>query len=315
MSTMNVSIRNLNSKINVIHSDLLKIAIGISGALSEQYLPLDMALKAIFQTVDEIESICQHRRLSPADLMPSAQRSYQWLKLLCEKKWLSLHIETLKQLHKAAIQEYRQPLFPNPVINIQLAYNSSLFRCQRKGKQIFIKAHEGFINAPDEIKHALIMATISRSAQYRQKLLTFHRSKEFQLVVFSLEQYKSISRIASHGHAIDLLPVFEKINRQFFKNQISPTHLLWSRGKSIRRLGTFQLETNTITISRIFDDPKAPILALEYVLYHEMLHKFLGLKESNGKRYAHTSEFKKAEANFPNAKQAEQAVQMLVRSL
>ena len=37
-------------------------------------------------------------------------------------------------------------------------------------------------------------------------------------------------------------------------------------------LGHFDPSHNAIIISRIFDEPKAPKLALEYVMFHEMLH-------------------------------------------
>ena len=37
-------------------------------------------------------------------------------------------------------------------------------------------------------------------------------------------------------------------------------------------LGHFDPSHNAIIISRIFDTPKVPRLALEYVMFHEMLH-------------------------------------------
>ena len=90
--------------------------------------------------------------------------------------------------------------------------------------------------------------------------------------------------------------------------------LEWSYRKSYRRLGYYHPDTDTITISRIFDTSEIPSLALEYVLYHEMLHKHLGLKESNGRRYAHTHAFKQAEKRFPGAEKAEEIIMTLIRS-
>jgi hypothetical protein len=39
-----------------------------------------------------------------------------------------------------------------------------------------------------------------------------------------------------------------------------------------------------------------------------MLHQHLGIKEVNGRRYAHTSAFKKAERKFKDQKVAEELV-------
>ncbi len=85
----------------------------------------------------------------------------------------------------------------------------------------------------------------------------------------------------------------------------------WSRGASRRMLGHFDPSHNAIVISRIFDRPETPLLALEYVMFHEMLHLRFPVDHSGMRRCVHTKEFKEAEKQFPQFKEAKELLKKL----
>ncbi len=66
-----------------------------------------------------------------------------------------------------------------------------------------------------------------------------------------------------------------------------------------------------IVISRIFDDARAPRLALEYVMYHEMLHLHYPVDHSGARRCVHTPEFKAHEKLFPQFSEAKALLKKL----
>ena len=74
------------------------------------------------------------------------------------------------------------------------------------------------------------------------------------------------------GEHYNLDEIFERLNRQYFDGLMGRPQLGWSRGTSRSMLGHFDPSHNAIIISRIFDQKGAPALALEYVMFHEMLH-------------------------------------------
>ncbi|HET7750596.1 MAG TPA: M48 family peptidase, partial [Terriglobales bacterium] len=57
-------------------------------------------------------------------------------------------------------------------------------------------------------------------------------------------------------------------------------------------------------ISRIFDHPQVPRYALEYILYHEMLHLKHPVKLLGSRRCVHSAEFQAEENLFPQLEQA-----------
>ena len=72
----------------------------------------------------------------------------------------------------------------------------------------------------------------------------------------------------------------------------------WSLRRSRTTLGHFDPSHNAIIISRIFDEGTVPALALEFVMFHEMLHLQFPVDHSGSRRCVHTREFKQAEKQF-----------------
>ena len=57
---------------------------------------------------------------------------------------------------------------------------------------------------------------------------------------------------------------------------------------------------------RIFDQPGIPLLALEYVLFHEMLHLRFPVNHAGARRRVHSREFREAEKKFPRFQEAKE---------
>jgi hypothetical protein len=76
-------------------------------------------------------------------------------------------------------------------------------------------------------------------------------------------------------------------------------------------LGHFDPSHNAIIISRVFDSNRVPRVALEYVLYHEMLHLRYPVDHRGVRRRVHTREFRAAENEFPRLCEAKEILKKL----
>jgi hypothetical protein len=106
--------------------------------------------------------------------------------------------------------------------------------------------------------------------------------------------------------------VFEEINGKYFGGMMARPAIGWSLVRSRTRLGHFDPSHNTIVISKIFDDPRTPRLALEYVMFHEMLHLHYPVDHSGSRRCVHTPAFKVHEKTFPQFKEAKALLKKLL---
>lgn len=101
---------------------------------------------------------------------------------------------------------------------------------------------------------------------------------------------------------------FQRINEHFFGGMMDQPNL--KLGNGINRLGTYEYSTDTVAISKILLDD---MRLLDYVMYHELLHK-KHQYTAKGKRTTHHSRaFKRDEAKFPGADFLEKELERLVR--
>lgn len=103
---------------------------------------------------------------------------------------------------------------------------------------------------------------------------------------------------------------FQRMNEGYFHGMMTMPNLVWGR-RNKNLLGTYAYGTDTITISRVLED--APQELLDYVMYHEMLHKKHKFSCSSGRTHSHTPAFKKDEAKYA-VKNAEQQLTRFLRS-
>jgi SprT-like family len=113
------------------------------------------------------------------------------------------------------------------------------------------------------------------------------------------------------GRHRNLESVFERLNQQFFDGLMARPELGWSRNVSRGMLGHFDPSHNAIVISRIFDQAHVTELALEYVMFHEMLHLRYPVDHNGVRRRVHTREFREAERKFPKLEEAKELLKRL----
>ncbi|MFH0911229.1 MAG: SprT-like domain-containing protein [Planctomycetota bacterium] len=108
-------------------------------------------------------------------------------------------------------------------------------------------------------------------------------------------------------HKLDTL--FATLNAEYFDSSLE-MRVTWGRQPGRRRprrlcLGSYTRETGLIRLSPRLDSPRVPRYFVEFVLYHEMLHAFLGLgEEANGRRRIHPPRFRRLERRFRHYEKA-----------
>ena len=116
---------------------------------------------------------------------------------------------------------------------------------------------------------------------------------------------------SAQGHHYDLEEIFEQLNRQFFHGLLGRPVLTWSAHSARRLLGHYDAAHNTIVVSRVFDRPETPRFAIEYLLFHEMLHLKHPVQVKAGRRCVHSREFQREEKMFPELEQVKEFLKKL----
>jgi hypothetical protein len=165
--------------------------------------------------------------------------------------------------------------------------------------------------APESVIEAIahiLLAKIFRkpieplhSTRYRR----FISSHDVRAKAHLMRQTRGRKRIVSaQGHVYHLEEIFDELNHRFFHGLLGRPLMTWSRMRSRRSLAHYDPAHNAIVVSRIFDHPSVPRCAVEYIVYHEMLHLKHPVKLRGSRRCVHGKEFQAEEKLFPHLQQA-----------
>ena len=203
---------------------------------------------------------------------------------------------------RAAIPEFRVEFYPFANLNNTIRLRDS---------RVHVRISDLLQGAPDSVIEAI--AHILLAKVYRQPIEAAHAtrfrryvaSKDIRAKTHLVRQMRGRKRIESpRGFVYDLERIFDELNVRFFHGLLARPLMTWSQIRSRRSLGHYDPAHNAIVVSRIFDHPRVPRYALEYIVYHEMLHLKHPVKLRGSRRCVHGPEFQAEEKLFPELDRA-----------
>ena len=211
-------------------------------------------------------------------------------------------------------EEYRslRPRAPMPPIVVRFRRFTSLNTTIRlREGQIRVNLSDLLEGAPETVVRAI--AHILLAKLYKKPIDAAHnlRYKRFASSAAVTHQTELIRYARGNkryfgpeGRFYNLDEVFDALNLRFFGGLLGRPQLTWSEHHAKRSLGHYDAAHNTIVVSRVFDRPSSPRYAIEYLLYHEMLHLKHPVRMRGVRRCVHSREFKAEEARFPQLAEA-----------
>jgi Protein of unknown function DUF45 len=115
------------------------------------------------------------------------------------------------------------------------------------------------------------------------------------------------------GKHFDLHALFHELNLKYFAGELARPHLGWSTRSWRRQFGCFDPGPDQILLNRRLDRPGVPRFAVEYVLYHEMLHVKHPTRRSGCTLLSHSPEFRAEEKRFAEFTRARKVLDSLAR--
>ncbi len=104
---------------------------------------------------------------------------------------------------------------------------------------------------------------------------------------------------------------FQRVNGTFFDHQLEMPNLAWGQ-PSFRKLAHYNFHTDQVTVSTLFQD--APLHIMDYLMYHELLHKHFQFKHAGSRHSFHTREFREAEQQYPQFGLIDKEIGGIIRS-
>lgn len=211
-------------------------------------------------------------------------------------------------------EEYRalRPRAPMPPFVVRFRRFTSLNTTIRlREGRILVSLSDLLEGAPESVLRAI--AHILLAKLYRKDIdpaqnVRFKRFASSSAVTRQTElirHARGTKRFSGpEGRFFNLEEVFDALNERFFGGLLGRPDLTWSETFAKRSLGHYDAAHNTIVVSRVFDRPSSPRYAIEYLLYHEMLHLKHPVRMRGLRRCVHSAAFKADERQFPQLTEA-----------
>ncbi|MEK6962986.1 MAG: hypothetical protein AABX70_01070 [Nanoarchaeota archaeon] len=174
--------------------------------------------------------------------------------------------------------------------NVRYTRDKMEFRLSRKWKTI-----------SEEIQIGLLQSLMAKVYKLKKKTL-------------NMELYaKYLHNLSEYSPVTEKDPVLEasflRLNERYFNGLLNQPNLVWGKN-SFRKLGHYEYASDTICLSTVLQEE--PCL-IDYVLYHEMLHKKHKFHTTAQRSMHHSAAFKKDEKKYENALEWERKLNEYLR--
>ncbi len=230
----------------------------------------------------------------------------------------ALLFETPEQIYARVFHELK-PRTPLPEFRVEFRRfaNANSFVRLENGR-LSVRISDLLEGAPAPVLEALAHILLCRL--FRRAVPRIY-SYRYRLYLNRLDVRRSIHLVRQirgrkvlsgpEGEHYHLNEIFDELNFRYFNGLLAQPALSWSRMRSRTALGHYDPSHNAIVISRILDSPAVPRLALDYVLFHEMLHLRFPIEHHGARRSVHTKELREAERQFPDLLEAKRLIKSL----
>jgi hypothetical protein len=199
-------------------------------------------------------------------------------------------------------------------------YSSLVLTIRRREEAMYVRFSDLLQRAPLPVLEggaALLLSRVYRRKAPRdvvEPYLEYARSHKTRNRISRMRSGRvRVRQSDPRGRHFDLSKLFDELNIKYFDGTLQRPRIGWSVRSWRRQFGCYDPGPNQILLNRRMDRPRVPACAVEYVLFHEMLHVKHPTRRSGCSLVSHSREFREEEKRFVGFERARRALDRLAR--
>jgi len=199
-------------------------------------------------------------------------------------------------------------------------YSSLVLTIRRREEVLQVRFSDLLRRAPREVLEGAALLLLARVYRKRapagltSAYLEYARSHRTRQRIHRIRRERvQPAPAGAQGQHFDLTKLFAELNARYFEGKLQQPHISWSGRSWRRQFGCYDPGPNHILLNRRMDRPGVPQLAVEYVLFHEMLHVKHPTRKSGCSLVSHSKEFREEEKRFADFARARRVLDRLAR--
>ncbi|HKT46168.1 MAG TPA: hypothetical protein VJP87_01465 [Candidatus Acidoferrales bacterium] len=199
-------------------------------------------------------------------------------------------------------------------------YSSLVLTIRRREDAVYVRFSDLLQRAPRAVLEGAAALLLARVYRRRapgilvDPYLHYARSTRTRSRIHRMRHSRvRLSHAGPRGRHFDLQQMFDDLNARYFLSSLHRPEIGWSTRPWRRQLGCYDPGPNQILLNCRMDHPQVPRFAVEYVLFHEMLHVKHPTRRSGCTLVSHSREFREEEKRFEQFTRARRILDRLAR--
>lgn len=265
-------------------------------------------LAEIGQTIQtmsrRMESTISREDLGPEQLSATTRELRGWFAWMSESENLAAYRE--------AVERARASMNQAQSANYEIAFRPMrhIYKLRRFSNRVEVMLPTPMVRL-DEAGFADLAGLII-GREPRQRIVERMADEAYVDLMIELESLGGVVE-QTRGAFHDLAESFDRVNTQYFGGTMARPRLSWSAGMTRRKFGHYDHIRNAVMVSSTLDQSRVPQFVVDYLMFHELLHKKHGLRWHNGRGYSHTAGFYTEERTFERYQEADAWLGKLAR--
>jgi hypothetical protein len=275
--------------------------------------PEDSQLRHIYDSIkkssDNIEGQLQAKNIKPEQLKIQSRHIRGWLAFFAERENFDKYLAAIRRA---------EPVFYGVLPEARKRLGSMLihFRPMQGIYRVRWYKNSTIIQLPtqmicfDRETFQLLAEQIFHKSPNKKQVLSTMLSESYQQILSELDLLSGVIE-QTKGIYYDLAASFDRVNAKYFNGNISRPRLVWSHTFTLRKFGHYDRTRDTVMVSMSLDKKGVPEYVTDFIMYHELLHKALGIMWNNHRQAVHTPQFLEKERCFHQYREAKAVLKKL----
>ena len=280
-------------------------------ALQTEPAKIDEAFASICRTADDLHQHATDHSIARNDLTRESRDVLSWLSYFHERAHFDAYIRAVRRarpiLEAAAGQSHR---FKAPVLP-QFRPMPGLYRVRGYADGTKVSLPTPMISF-DAAGFAALADILFSSRGSKEPVVSRTFGDAYRDIQVTLDQFGGETASAS-GAFHDLQASFDRVNVEYFAGTMTCPRFTWSRQITSCKFGHYDAPRDDLMVSATLDSAEVPAFVVDFVVYHELLHKKHGIQWENGRRAVHTPAFREDERRFHKYAEADEWIGQLAK--
>jgi len=259
-------------------------------------VPTQSVYDSIASSSKNIEEQIRAKGIRPEQLKKNSRQIRGWVAYFSRRENLNSYCAAVQRAHPCFHQASPCAARPAASVRIHFCPMQGIYRIRRSQHSVLVQLPTPMICFERETFRSLSALALKKGRD-RQPVLDATLAQPYQRIVSELELLGGVVAQAG-GLYHDLAASFDRVNARYFNGGLDRPRLVWSRIFTVRKFGHYDHARDTVMVSMSLDGKAVPECAIDFIVYHELLHKVLGVTWKNNTMAVHTTEFMNRERAF-----------------